>query len=199
MRTIKWNFWKKKKNAPLKANLVYAFTDDDGFKYYKFSEGIGMPLIRLFKIQDFMAWMVRGLTADNIKEIAERMDVLLSEGIRTGRNGAKLGVLISELTDRNERSVPVEIVYNYLACYYVREDEEPNDYNDQVQKEKVIAFKKSAECGTLDGFFFALTEYKRLSELLATTSNSWESIVEESQAQAERMEKLMTITKSENS
>jgi len=198
---MNWKFWKKKnkKNPKPKDNLIFAFKDNDGYKYYKFPEGIGMPLIRLFKVQDYMAWMIRGLTADNIKEIADRMDILLMEGLKTGRNAAKLGLLISELTDRNERCVPVEIIYNYLACFYIREDEKPEMVNEQIQKEKVIAFKECAESGNLDGFFFALTEYKNLSELLSTTKNSWESIVQESQQQAERMERLMTITKSENS
>lgn len=183
---------------PLKDNLSFAFRDGDGRVYYRFPESVAMPLVRLLKIQDFMAWMIRGLTADNIKEIAGRMDELLPKILSTGKGAAKMGLMISELTDRNERCVPVEIIYNYLACFYIREDEQPTVINDQVQKEKVLAFKKSAESGNMDDFFFHLPEYKNVSNVLSTTTNSWPNIVAESREQEERMERLMKISATES-
>lgn len=195
---MNWKFWKKKKTEkPLKDNLIYAFTDSEGRDYYRFPSPEVIPLIRLFKIQDFMGWMVRGLSADHVKQIADKMDELLVSGLKTGRNGAKLGILIEELKDRNERSVPVELVYNYLAVFYIRKDENPLIVNEQVQREKVDAFKKSAESGDMNEFFFALPEYKRISELLNITSNSWESIVQESLEQMQKIEKLLKITSTE--
>lgn len=197
---MKWNFWKKpkKKIRPLKDNLIFAFEDHTGMKYYKFPSPESIGLNRLFKIQDYMAWMVRGLTADNLKELTDRMDELITDGLKTGRNGAKLALLVQEIRERNEKSVPLELVYNYLAVFYVREDERPDVFNEQVQKEKVEAFKISAESGNLDGFFFALHEYKNICALLNTTNGSWESIVRESQQVTERLEKLLKITSSEN-
>lgn len=193
------NWLKKRKQLnKIKGNLVFAFKDDDGHSYYRFPSPELIGLNRLFKIQDFMTWMVRGLTQDNVKEIADRIEDLAMDGITKGKNGAKIVVLAHELKDRNERCVPVEIVYNYLACFYVREDENPDIVNEQVQKEKVVAFKKSAESGNADGFFFALPEYKRICELLSTTNNSWESIVQESVEQMERMRRLMKTTTSES-
>lgn len=197
-------FWKKKKADPVNPNppkdtLVFAFTDTKGIAYYEFPEGLAMPMTRIFKIQDYMTWMSRGLTADNIRDIGDRMDTLLTDGIKTGKNGVKLGVLISELRDRNERFVPLELVYNYLACYYVREDENTLVVNEQIQKEKVAEFKHAAETVGLDSFFFRLKEYKRLSASLTTLNVSWDDIVQESQLHQKKFEAMMKVTGLEKS
>lgn len=184
---------------PPKDTLVFAFTDTHGKSYYEFPEGLAMPMTRIFKIQDYMTWMSRGLTADNIRDIGDRMDILLTEGIKTGKNGVKLGVLISELRDRNERFVPLELVYNYLACYYVREDENTLIVNEQIQKEKVAEFKNAAETVGLDSFFFQLKEYKRLSASLTTLNVNWDDIVQESQLHQKKFEAMMKITEFEKS
>lgn len=198
---MNWKFWKKKKPSRTEAkdSLVFAFKDDEGVNYYRFPDGISMPLIRLYKVQEFMTWMVRGLSQDDLRDIANRMDELLTSGIKQGRNAAKLGVLISELTDRNERFVPVEIIYNYLAVFYIREDERFDIVNDQIQKEKVIAFKRSADSGDINSFFFALTEYKNLCELLNITKDKWEYFAQESAHQKEKMLKLLKITELDKS
>ncbi len=197
---MNWKFWKKpkKKIRPLKDNLIFAFEDHSGLKYYKFPSPEHIGLVRLFKVQDYMAWMVRGLTADNLIELLDRMDELITDGIKTGRNASKMALIVQEMRERNQKSVPLELVYNYLAVFYVREDERPDIFNEQVQKEKVEAFKVSAESGNLDSFFFALPEYKKICELLNTMNSSWENIVQESQQVKERLEKLLLITSSEN-
>jgi len=198
---MNWKFWEKKKpvKKPLKDNLIFAFKDSDGNNYYKFPSPEHIPLIRLFELQDYMAWMVRGLSAEQLWEIADRMDELITSGLKTGRNAAKLSLLVLELKDRNERSAPVELVYNYLAVFYVRGDENPLLVNKQVQMEKVEAFKKSAESGDMNEFFFALPEFKKICELLNITNSEWSSIVRESQEQMEKIERLLKITSTEKS
>lgn len=186
-----WPFRKKQPSTPKpKDQLVFAFKTG-GKNYYQFTEGMAIPLSRLSQIQEFSIIISRGLTNAQIDLLTDRMDELLTDGLTKNRNAAKIGALVNEIRNRKNTVVLPELYLNYLACYYIREDESIELYNAQIQQEKVDAFRVAAN--DENSFFFRLTEYSRLIELLSSSIKNWSDIENEYQAQVKRFDEVMRI------
>ncbi len=170
-------------------DMKFAFADLDGYKYYVFPHDQAIPIERLGKMQQFLMWIGAGMSSDQINRACEVMDKLLSEGLQKGRNAAKIGAVVEEIRMRQNGIAPIDLFYNYLAVQYVREDENPKTYNQDIQAQKVESFKRGAE--TADSFFFQPPLLTSLSKLLREPSENWDSILRESKMQEEIMEKKM--------
>lgn len=187
-----WPFRKKKQQDPKpKEQLVFAFRTGR-HNYYQFAEGMALPLSRLSMIQEFSIRISRGLTDAQLELLTDRMDELLTEGLVKNRNAAKIGAIVNEIRNRKNTIVLPELYLNYLACYYVREDESVEIYNEQVQQEKVMALRDAAN--DENSFFFQLIEYLKLAELLSTSIRNWNDVEQEFQLQTKRFDELMRAT-----
>lgn len=184
-----WKIWKKKliayyvsaENAPLQlTELEYAFTDLNAKKYYRYTRPVNMSIDRVGKLQEYMIWMSRALTGEQLDELFNLMLKHIDEGIKFGDNAAKVASIAYEIKLRKESIFPVSLLYNYLAVQYVREDENPQTFNEKIHDEKVEQFSKEHQ--TNSSFFF------RAPEL--TTLQGWSNITETEYKQ--RLEKLMT-------
>lgn len=120
-------------------------------------------------------------------------DKILYEGLGTGKNAAKMGAIITEVRDREKRSVPVDVWYNYLACCYVREDESEKSFNEQIQSEKAATFKAAAN--DANSFFFLLPELRVLTKLSNILPTAWQSICRESMINQNRHKELIKMLK----
>lgn len=187
-----------KKPAKKATGLEFAFKDNDGRSYYRYSDEVNMPMTRLAKIQEYTMVISRGLTEQQLDDLLKRAEDLIFSGLKHPRNAASLAAIITEMRERKTKIVPVNVYYNFLAVQYVREDEDPIEVDEEIHREKVEAFAKSAEHGFPDGFFFQLPESKELFKLLNLSTGRWSEVLTESQIQEERLVKLLSITNSTN-
>lgn len=173
-------------------SMEYCLVDLSGKKYYSFPESLALPLERMGKIEEYLQWITSGLTGDTISFLCDEMDKLLSDGLKTGKNASKIGLIISEIRGRKEMAIPVELMYNLLAVQLIREDENPEVFNNQIQIEKIIALKELNE--QTGGFFFGLKELKQLQNLFNMSPEEWSNYWERSITQHRiRLEALMTV------
>lgn len=177
---------------PVKSNLVFAFKDHEGRNYYTWPESGALPIERLGAIQDFTIRLTRSLTDDQLYLLIGRIDELITDGITKGRNAAKIAAITGEILYTRSKISSPELYLNYLAAYYVREDEDPYKYNQQVQSEKVDAFRHASNDD--NSFFFALPQYIELVRLLNISKNQWHLIEQEWQKQKNKLDTLMSIT-----
>lgn len=189
-----WPFKKKTKTPKLHANLIFCFKDHEGKSYYKFPEQGGMSLERIGAINRYSIFISRGLTNTQLNEM---LDLIEAHNFNIGKepikSAAKIAGLVHEIRLREKIILPVELLYNYLAAYYVREDEDPRFFNEQAQVEKVSAFRVAAN--KLDSFFFAMPELKKLCDMLSISTNNWPNLVESLMQNQDRHEKAMEILK----
>lgn len=168
-----------KYSKDMEGMLKFAFVDLDGVKYYTFDHDMIIPVEREGKMQEYLMWMGAGLSQEQLYRLCDKMDELLTEGLKTGKNAATIGVIINEIKNVRGEISHVDLIYNYLAVQYVREGENPKKFNQSVQSQKVEAFKRGAE--TNDSFFFQIPHLESLSKLLSTPSASWSDILKEYQ------------------
>lgn len=191
---MRFAFWKRFKKPKVKDGLVFAFSHG-GYDYYQYPEHLGMPLFRLSKLSEYNIWISRGLTKKNLLDLMDTADKLLFEGLSTGKNAAKLGAIITEIRDRENKAVPVEVWYNYLACSYIRDDEKEDKFNEQIQQEKASVFK--AASNEANSFFFLLPELKALTTHSNILPIAWQSICRESMLQQGRLKEVISLLKPE--
>jgi len=83
--------------------------------------------------------------------------------------------------------IHTDLLYNFLAVQWVREDEHPELFDATIHDEKVRQFKNETATGN-SYFFFRQPELKRLNELWNFTENEWTQYWNESQQRQQFMQ-----------
>lgn len=175
-----------------RGEMEYRFLDMNGRKYYAFPKNLPAPIERTGKEMEFMMWMSAGLTSHELDRLLDAQDKALMGGLKTGKNAAKIGAIITEIRERKNMVLHTELLYNWLAAIWIREDENPLVYNNEIQLEKVAQFKKEvAESNSY--FFFHQPELERLNYLWKLSESEWNQYWQESLLQQEVLKEKMKI------
>ncbi|REJ84541.1 MAG: hypothetical protein DWQ44_08925 [Bacteroidetes bacterium] len=149
------------RKMPTLKDMVFRYRDLEGRAYYGFSADQHMPLQRFGKMKDYLMWMTSSISPDELITLVREGSRILEEGIKHPSRAARIGLILSEIENRANMTLHTELLMNYLAVQWAREDESPEFFNNQIQLEKVDMFKKELSEG--DGrFFFQCEELKNL-------------------------------------
>lgn len=187
---------RKSKKKKLPPELEYGFTDLDKKKYYRIPAQLALPIERYGKLQENLMWQSAGMTATEIKSLLALAETEL-ENLVQGHKGAlsKVGFIIQEMKMRSEVVLHTELLYQFIAILYIREDEDMNHYNESIQQEKVDAFKRIvAEGGAYE--FFQLPELSRVNQLLNLSQQEWEELWMNSIREQDRLKRTIEYLKS---
>lgn len=184
--------FKKKtvQSPPPKADLVFCF-EYEGKKYYQWPDPLNMPIQRVTQNLFFSLELSLGMSTEHLNKLINMAEVNILSGKKEGYIKA-VGCL-HEMKVRQNQIAPISIYYNQFAVSYIREDEDPLIYNEQVQKEKVEVFAKASQ--EQGSFFFQLPEFKQLCELSNIFSENWQSLINLSQQAQRRNETAENILK----
>jgi hypothetical protein len=172
-------------------DLSYAFTDNEGKKYFRFADGLTLPLERFNKLQEFQMWMSARLTGENLQKLIDKALEIIQEGIGKNKGAAKVSAILYQIKERQDKIVPHELVLNIIACQLVREDESPSTFNPAIHRQKVLKFKEDAELN--NNFFLRLPELKTLYNLTTISQIDWTQYMEESMQENEIIKEALKI------
>lgn len=172
-----------------KDNLVFAFHDLDGTAYYKFSKELDLPLIRAAKVQEFLMWLVKGVSKEEYLKALDLAESALVKGVSDQKGTAKIGYVIHELKDRCNMTLHDELFYNIIAAQLIRSDESPNSFNNDIHMQKVDAFKLMDKDD--DTFFLGIRELLGPLGLSNITKEQLEQLLKHSQAVRGAMERML--------
>lgn len=161
-------------------DLEFAFIANDEKKYYHFTNHELMPLERFAVKKKLLSWMAISLDSNEFDSLIETGKAALNEGLKTGKGAAKIGFILTEMEARRGKMViHTELLYQFIALHYVREDEPADTYSDIIQMEKVEVFKKEvAEKGS--SFFLTKKELKTLYVMTDWSEHEWTAYWHES-------------------
>ncbi len=186
------SYYLKDQNKPkTHSDLTYAFTDQEGKKYYRYPDQMNLPLERFNKLQEFHVWMSARLTPEQLDLLVDKGISIISKGIEQGNNAAKVTAILYQIKEREAMIVPHQLVLNMIAVQLVREDETPQAFDNDIQLEKVKAFMADAELH--DTFFLTLPELRRLLNTYNISKGDWMKYSEESQKQEEVIKKSLEM------
>lgn len=179
-----------------RGTLVERFTDRRGRKWYGYPGTVqDLPLDRYARLRDFLSYMAAGLTPDEIRQLVDAGEVALASGIKTGKNAARVGLVLEELRARTQLVVHHELVLNFLAVQLVRQDEDPEKFSQALHLEKVEDLRAEVERGS-PAFFLPLPESQKLRETWSWSSEEWTQFWAASLRQAERLAAVLKTASS---
>lgn len=172
--------------------------DLQGRKYYRTGKVMALPLERMGAANEFVMWMSAGMTATNLTELVgvvkEAMNTIYTEiNSKDKKQNAiiRAGAAINEIEMATQTVMHTDLLYQFVACHYIREDEPIFEYNPTVQEEKVKAFKDMVSHGGAYAFF---SQVKELSNLNVFTNSSPEEFQELWKSSIKKQERLQKIT-----
>ncbi len=126
-----------------KGKLQFEFKDENGRKWYTFSDEQDMPLARLAAQQTHLQYLASGLTGSMFKDAMDVLDECLSSG-KIGNAGA----VIHDLRETPKKVLNLHALINVIAVNYVRSDEEPNEVNESIHQDKCNWMLEQVEQGS---------------------------------------------------
>lgn len=158
-------------------DLEFAF-ELGGKKFYRFSEQTSMPISRMTQLEIRIMHKFTGLLGKELDLIVEGIETNQMKAVECWgkrdefiKYNSRITGLTNELKFRNKRIIHDQILYEILAISYVREDENPAKYDNQVQQEKVVLFQEESYSETK--FFFQLPEVRDWLRLLQLSEDNW--------------------------
>jgi len=155
--------------------LELSFLDSNSKKFYKFTDKMALPLERWAHLNKYLALYERGLSGEALDELLDAMEQAIEDGITNPKkkSAAKIGAIIHQMRWRKGMIVPIELLYNILAVQLVREDENIEAFDNEMQMKKVEQLKLEVEkfgCG----FFLPFKELKKLYDFSTMSGSEWE-------------------------
>jgi hypothetical protein len=177
-------------------NLDFAFIGIDGKKYYHFINHLDLPLERFAVKKTLLSWMALSLDVKEFDQLIEVAKLSLNEGLKTGKSAAKIGFILTQMEDRRKMVVHTDLLYQFIAVHYIREDENADGYSDLIQMEKVEQFKKEVEAKG-SGFFLGKRELKSLYDMTDWSPSEWATYWQESLIQQKALKIQLDSMESE--
>ena len=178
MGVVEMNLFKRKRKPKqvkqLRAkDLQFAFTDTEGVSYYHVNAQLGIGLDHYTKAMEFTMWMSAGMTATELHSLID-VGEQANENLHAGKKGnlATIGWVFREMRLRANMVIHTELLYNFIACYYIREDEPLSEWIESIHNEKVEAFKKTVKERTAYEFF-QLPELINLTGISNMSPQEW--------------------------
>lgn len=175
-------------------DLEHRYTDQNGVAYFGFPKDMSLPVDRLGKLYFFSELLHKGLSVSEDRAIHDAMGRALEEGLQNKKTNAavRIGGLLSELEKRRQLVFHTELIINLLAVQWVREDEDPCVYSNEIQMQKVDQFKLEIEkVGSYP--FFQVPELIQLNSFFRLSKDEWDQFWKESQIQQEVLKQALQI------
>lgn len=179
-------------------DLDFVFKDLDGHDYFRHTTQTGQSIEHYGKAMEFTMWMSAGLKASELTQLIDLQELVI-ENLVAGKKGslAILGWVNKEMKLRQEMVIHTELLYNFVACHYIRDDEDPFVWVESLHNEKVAAFQKMVKEGSTYDFFFNLRELKNLAGITNMSPEEWNQHWTESMRQQRSTLQKVAYLKSE--
>lgn len=191
-----WIFTEYHDSKDWKSQCTLVFVDELGRKYYRYVNQFDMPVGRTIyldnlKYQYSLSWGV-----NEQEELEKRMTSVINSVIdqrpfsKYSAKALDVQKLLKLKDARKGRVIPVDILHEIMACYLIREDEEPSQINEADLPKKVeCLFKKKGTAYWLKKL--ALSEVLGLSEI---TDEQLETLLQQSKAMDEKTKEVLNLT-----
>ena len=195
---MKW-FRKKAISSPLSDKLTHLFRGSDGHDYYGFKIDSDLPL-RRFEVQLMLLEHMRaGLTGEEVMNILQQIDTMTAHLLTSSEAdrviyAAKISTLTTICRARMSNTFHHDLLVAMAAVWIVRDDENPLEFSDKINSEKIKFF--SAECEGDSAFaFFQRTGFAGLQSYMRLSEDEFKELWSNSQTQhrilADSIEKLI--------
>lgn len=173
-------------------DLDFAFKDTAGVSYFRHTTQTGQSVEHYGKAMEFTMWMAAGLQPTELNILIDLIEtanqncttrIIKNENVEsnTPTNRAIIGWATQEMRLRQTMVIHTELLYNFVACHDIREDEDPFVWIEPIHNEKVEAYKKMVREGSTYDFFLGRQELKNLAGISNFSPDEWNQHWQESE------------------
>lgn len=128
----------------------------NGKRYYRYRDDLDIPLQRKGQIDILLKEWEAKISSYELQDWLSKMEKSLDEAVSGSavKSLAKIGFLIEELKARQEKLIHTEILFALVGAMYIREDQDPAVWNEEVERMKIREVKKAYEEGGAVRDFF---------------------------------------------
>lgn len=154
-------------------DLVFGFKDVQGVNYYRINTQLGIGLEHYGKAMEFTMWMAAGLQPTELHALLDLQEEVIQKLVEGKKaNISVIGWVNREIKLRAQMVIHTELLYNFIACHYIREDEPLSEWVEAIHNEKVEAFKQCVKERTAYEFF-QLPELRNTTEISSSSPEEW--------------------------
>lgn len=178
-------------------DLEFAFKDNAGVNYYRINTQLGVGLEHYGKMFEFTMWMATGLQPKELNSLLDLQEATI-ENLVNGKKG-QLEILLwvnREIRLRQTMVIHTELLYQFIACHYIREDEPLSEWIEKIHDEKVVAFKDCVKTQTAYNFF-QLPELRNITAIFSMSPEEWKIYWDGSIREQENLKKKVDYLRSE--
>lgn len=184
------------------SGLTQVFIDSEGKRYFKYNVETDFPYERFSALQICMAELRSKISSIELQEFLEAMDKELLNLVSQDKKGisgaSKIGWLIGELKWRSENLIHLDLLYQFAAVIYIRQDEDPAKVDKAIEREKIEQFKK--DCAALEGGtwdFFFRAPFRDFMPSNVLSEESWNEYLTTSSLRMRAWKKMMDFSTSQ--
>lgn len=142
-----------KKKPAWAALCQVKYIDKQKRKYYQYTDEFDMPLVRKGWIDKLIMELRYGSDYDYvIEKLKESLNAHEKKGVMAP-DIQTAGYLVQELIDRKKMLLIPDVLFEVLCVTLIREDENPELEDHEIEQEKIATFKKEIKQGGLFPFF----------------------------------------------
>jgi hypothetical protein len=183
--------FRKRHVKPRPGSLEYAFTDKKGYRYYQYLALEELPYIRKGKLQEYLNLFSCALDRNELNALLGGIRATLLDAAEGKKRPAECFSAVDKMCEEIERRqadiVHPELLLKIIALGYIREDEKPHEFSEQIEKEKMQAFKRD---GGLAGFF-AQSSFRDLFAFSDMSDEQLNELLMSSRARLEALNRLL--------
>lgn len=130
------------------AKMKPAFIDSEGKRYFEFTDLYDMPLPRHDELQIILIEIANRISYDDL-------DNFIAIGLKIvdeKKKISEISFMLQALKRRRELLYDPYLMFKLCAAIYIREDQDPTIWDDELEKKKIIQFKKDFAGGLYDFF-----------------------------------------------
>lgn len=167
-----------------KGRLEQAFIDSNGLPYFKFTNDMDIPVLRKGQLNRLEQELYSCISDEELKGFIQVMEDGLNETDKQGHMKPNIGIIgkmITEIKNRKQLLLHPDLMFGIVAACYIREDENPAEFDLEIQEQKVAQFKKDSVGGLYD--FFYSSGINELIPFLDITEEKFEEYLEIAQSE----------------
>lgn len=150
-------------------------------RYWKFTDDTMMPTMRALAYMNTLEMFDHRINQKDIEFFCDSIDNQMKQFVNSQQDGKTLkGVsnltaingLVQALRKKNELGLSTDMIYNLASVVYLDENENPYEYDPELQEEKIKHWKEHGQ------YFFYELPVKELLPASITSHESYQSYIQ---------------------
>lgn len=164
--------------------------------FYRFTDDTLMPVFRAAAYINYRQMLDNRINQKDVYKFIEMIEGQVKAFTKANKDNTSLSGIIETFTKinqicgamraKNDLALDTDIVYTLASIIFVSENENPNEYDEKLQIDKIKHFREQGQ------YFFYLMPVKKLLPPLITSQEAYNIFIQELKIQEKKLTDFIT-------